>query len=231
MPETMRHKYLRKVTTFRERHPYVGPVFWLLSIQYFVVQLVVAAGWSAPFSLARNAISDLGNTACGQYADRYVCSPWHSAMNISFVIIGITIMLGAALISNDFRKNPYSKFGFWGMGLAGFGTVLVGLFPENTISFMHFIGALLAFFLGNVALVIFSFTLSLPPIFRWYTRISGIVALLAFVLFLFDHYVGLGMGGMERLVAYPQTLWLIAFGWYVSLNHYRQRRGKQVIYS
>lgn len=226
-----RQYYMRKVVIFRNRHPLLGPIFWLLSVQYFVTQVVVAAAWTAPFSLARNAISDLGNTACGQYADRMVCSPLHDWMNASFILIGITIILGSFLISDDFRQNMASRIGFYCMGLAGLGTIFVGIFPENTVSFMHFIGAALPFFFGNVALVIFSYSLGLPPGFRYFTRLLGIVALIAFVLFFLDHYLGFGMGGMERLVAYPQTIWLIVFGWYISADHYRQWRGKKASYS
>lgn len=222
MVSAIRRQYRQKVVIFRNRHPLVGPLFWLLSIQYFLLQGVVASAWAAPFSLARNAISDLGNTACAVYGDRYVCSPLHGLMNASFIIMGVTIALGALLISDDFRPNRLSRIGFHFMMLAGLGTVLVGLFPENTVGALHLLGALLPFGLGNAALVIFSFSLSLPPFFRYYTRVSGFVALAALALFLFDRYMGLGLGGMERLAAYPQVIWLIAFGAYISADHYRQ---------
>lgn len=229
--ETVRRRYARKVIIFRNRYPLLGPIFWLLSLQYFLVQGVVAEAWAAPFSLAKNAISDLGNTACAPYADRYVCSPLHGLMNSSFVIMGVTIVLGSLLIPEEFRQNKLSRVGFHFMSLAGVGTVLVGLFPENSVSALHFLGAVLPFFFGNVALVIFSFSLGLPPFFRYYTLASGVIALIAFILFVFDRYMGFGLGGMERLVAYPQTIWLIAFGAYISVNHYRERRGKLVRYS
>jgi hypothetical protein len=38
------------------------------------------------------------------------------------------------------------------------------------------------------------------------------------VFFASSHYLGLGEGGMERIVAYPQTLWLIFFGTYLSVT-------------
>jgi hypothetical membrane protein len=230
MPPRSRY-YMRKVLIFRNHHPLLGPVLWLLSIQYFVTQLVVAAAWTTSFSLRRNAISDLGNTACGQYADRLVCSPLHNWMNASFIVLGVTIVLGSFLIPDEFRSKVSSRIGFYCMGLAGLGTILVGVFPENTVSALHFIGAVLPFFLGNLALVFFSYSLPLPPLFCYYTRFSGILALIAFGLFMLDHYLGLGFGGMERLTAYPQTIWLIAFGWYISLDHYRQQRGQRVTYS
>lgn len=222
---------MHRVVVFRNRHPLIGPIFWLLSIQYFLTQFIVAAGWKTPYSLATNAISDLGNTACGHYADRFVCSPLHNWMNASFIVLGITMFIGSFFITSEFRRNRYSRIGFRFMALAGLGTILVGIFPENTVSVMHFIGAALPFFLGNLALVIFSFSLDLPPLFRMYTRLSGAIGGIAFILFFLDHYLGLGLGGMERLVSFPQTIWLIAFGWYMSLNHFRQVKNGTVTYS
>jgi hypothetical protein len=41
------------------------------------------------------------------------------------------------------------------------------------------------------------------------------VALVALCLFLTHHRFFLGLGGMERVVAYPHTIWLMAFGLYL----------------
>jgi len=226
-----RQYYMRTVVIFRNRHPLIGPIFWLLSVQYFLTQFVVAKAWKTPFSLATNAISDLGNTVCGTYGNRYVCSPLHDWMNASFIVLGLTMFLGSYFITSEFRRNTLSRISFRLMALAGFGTILVGFFPENTVSLLHITGAILPFLFGNVALIMFSYALSLPPGFRYYTRISGMIGVAALAFFLMDHYFGLGLGGMERIVAYPQTIWLIAFGWYMSLNHFRQKRDGKVEYT
>lgn len=226
-----RRYYMHKVVIFRDRHPLIGPVFWLLSVQYFLIQIIAASAWDTHFSLKINTISDLGNTVCGVFASRLVCSPLHDAMNASFIVLGFTMIVGSFFIPSEFRKSKLCRIGFYGMALAGFGTMLVGIFPENTIGYMHIIGATLPFLFGNISLVVFSYALHLPPGFRYYTRASGLIALIALLVFLFDQYLGLGLGGMERVVAYPQALWLIAFGWYMSLNHYRQKRGSKIIYS
>ena len=46
------------------------------------------------------------------------------------------------------------------------------------------------------------------------------VALVAIVLFALHEYLGFGPGGMERLAAYPEVIWLISFGIYISHSHY-----------
>ena len=209
---------------FNRRYPYVGPSLWMASIQYFIVMLIVALTWKVPYSILQNPISDLGNTACGTYSGRYVCSPLHSLMNVSFCILGLTMILGSGLIYREFNKSRGSRVGFSLMALAGFGTLLVGIFPENTVGVLHFIGALLAILIGNIGVVILGIFLDIPKPLRIYTLFSGIFALIALVFFTTQHYLGLGEGGMERLASNPQTMWLIVFGTYITGRHVMRSR-------
>lgn len=183
----------------------------------------MAQAWGTPYSIMHNPISDLGNTACGVYADRYVCSPFDYVMNTSFVALGGFMTLGSLLIFQGFKKTFGSFVGFTLMGIAGAGTVMVGLFPENVNGFLHGFGAFMPFFFGNLALVILGRTLDLPKSLKYYTQFSGFFALACLALFGTKTYLGLGEGGMERLVAYPQTLWLIVFGAYISTHRYGQK--------
>jgi len=201
-----------------ERATRLGAIVWISSVQFFVAQFVVQSAWTTPFSLTRNYISDLGNTACGPFpADSsiYVCSPWHAAMNTSFIVIGVTVVLGAALIRNTFR---HARLWWWGLelvALGGFGFVLVGLFPENVNFPPHRLGATLNFVSGNLGqIVIGASLLGSRPWQRWcgYSITSGLVGLLATALFASRHYLGTGVGGMERLAAYPLPLWTIVMG-------------------
>src|SRR5207237_1098313 len=125
---------------------------WFLSVQYFLFQFVVAHAWNLQYSLAHNTISDLGATVCGQFNGRYVCSPQHGLMNLSFVLLGVTMFLGAGLIYHEFKKTKLSAIGFAAMGLAGFGTLIVGLSPENVNGMLHILGAFLPFLIGNIGL-------------------------------------------------------------------------------
>lgn len=205
---------VRWMRSFAGRHRLAGPIAWQLTAQYFVVQVVVASGWSAPpYSWRRNAISDLGATSCGMFDGRQVCSPLHALMNVSLVVLGLSMIVGSVLIHQDVR---HSGAGFTMMTVAGVGAVLVGLFPENTVYWAHLTGADLAFLVGNAALVVFGLSRDFPTWLRRYATASGVVALAALVLFLTHHHLFLGLGGMERVVAYPQTLWLIITGIYLS---------------
>lgn len=210
------------VRTFNNRYPYLGPIFWIVSLQYLAAQLVVAAAWPGPgYDFRANAISDLGSTVCRMYNGRFVCSPEHGLMNFSFIVLGLTMVAGSWLIYHEFRHSPRSCYGFIAMAIAGIGTVLVGLVPEES-GYLHGVGALLAFGVGDFGLVLLALTIDMAKIMRWYTFISGVVGLSGLVLYTSGHYVGLGLGGMERVAGYPQTLWLIVFGAYIGTNHYRR---------
>lgn len=207
----------QRVVEFTDRYPFVGPIVWMLSTQYFFVQFFVAGAWPRAYDWAVNLISDLGNTECGQYAARYVCSPEHGVMNASFIILGASMAIGSLLIYQMFERSRGSLVGFGLMGLSGIGTVLVGVFPENSVPLMHGIGAFFALVVGNVSLLVLAASLvKVRSGFRYYTAISGTLSLIAFGLFESDVTFGLGRGGMERLVSYPQTIWLILLGLYMT---------------
>lgn len=210
----------RRLETFRDRYPLIGPAFWIASIQFFIINLVVALAWPPHYSFLNNTISDLGNTVCGDYGGRYVCSPDHILMNISFIVLGATMIAGSALIYHEFRTSWPSALGFSFMAIGGLGTLLVGIFPENTISGLHVLGATLPFLIGNLSMIILGLNLKMPQSLRVYSIVSGAVALVAALLFVTNHYLGLGTGGMERLAANLQTVWLIVFGLYISKNHF-----------
>lgn len=213
------------IKAFTDRYPHAGLAFWVLCVQYFLVQIVVGLEWiTPPYSVRFNTISDLGNTVCGIYGGRNVCSPLNGWMNVSFIILGISMLIGSILNYHAQSKSRAAIWGFVFMGIAGAGSILVGLFPENTIRSLHISGATLTFILGNLALIIFGMTLVLPKALRYYTIASGIIALAALGFFATKNYFGLGIGGMERLTAYPQTVWLILFGIYMSRTTLRSKK-------
>jgi len=183
----------------------LGILAWLLILQFYIVQFAVAAAWPHPFSLSQNFISDLGNT---------VSSPLHALMNSSFVLLGVTIIAGAYLLQPLFSK---AQLGLLVMALGGgCGSILVGLFPENSIHILHGIGAILSFSLGNLSLILLGATFR--PLPRAITLGFGVVGLVAAGLYSQGMYIGLGVGGMERITAYPLSLWLIGTACYLLVH-------------
>lgn len=208
-----------RLQRFTERHPFIGPIFWLLAVQYFVVQVLVASAWPKAYDLKSNLISDLGAVAtCGEFDGRFVCSPLADLMNLSFMVFGVTITAGAVLIYREFKRTKLSKTAFVLMAISGLGTVMVGAFPEDTMPVLHQIGAVLALLLGNVAIVLLAASLrGIRAAFRIYTYASGGLSIIAFVLFISGIHFGLGDGGMERVISYPFTVWMMLFGAYMTI--------------
>ena len=59
----------------------------------------------------------------------------------------------------------------------------------------------------------------MPVPLRAYAFFSGSVAILGLAAFISSHYLGLGEGGMERVVAYPQTIFLVVIGCYLIVKN------------
>ncbi len=135
-------------------------------------------------------------------------------MNASFVVLGLTIILGSALVYPAFNPARGTAAGFGLFAVGGGGVVMVGVFPEDALSGIHGVGAALPFLVGNIGLVLLGWSLSVPGWLRLYTTLSGGVALFALVLYANNAFLGLGEGGLERVVAYPQTVWQIVLGGY-----------------
>ena len=124
------------------------------------------------------------------------------------------MITGSLLLCQSFKKSRNAIVGFTLFAIGGAGTALVGIFPENTVSTLHGFGAALPFLIGNVGVVILGFSLEVPKIFRIYSVSAGSISLAALGVFASGHYIGLGEGGLERVVAYPQTIWMIILGLY-----------------
>jgi hypothetical membrane protein len=208
----MNKRYLGALT------PRIGAIIWILSIQFFIIQIIVQSAWTTPFSLKTNYISDLGNTICGPYpvgSNMYVCSPWYSWMNASFILLGIIILVGAALIYRAFPVGRTRIVGMVLLVLAGPGEILVGLFPENVNITPHMIGAAAQFVSGNLGIVMLGIAIAATrrqTSLAIFSIIMGSVGLLATLFLISGNYLSVGIGGIERLAAYPLPLWLIVTG-------------------
>jgi hypothetical membrane protein len=169
----------------------------------FVVAMIVAEAVYPNYSVSGNYISDLG-----------VWSKSSAAIfNPSIVLLGLAILVGAYFIQHEFRLGAITGL----FVLAGLGPIGVGLFPENTflvsgVPFIHSIAALISFVFGGIA-AIACYRITRGP-FRYFSVILGVTTLLALVLFAATGpgYLGIGVGGMERMIVYPNLIWTIGMG-------------------
>lgn len=215
-----------RVNAFTDRRPWLGPLVFVLSALYFLAQVVVGWVWHPPYSFINNTISDLGNTACHGRGYPNVCSPRWLLMDVAFVFLGVVMAIGSLFIYQEFtfrdKHDPERKAAFAGftlMAIGGVGSVIVGVFPENTIGFMHVTGAALAIGGGTLGILILGLVLTLPDGLRTFMRLFSVLSIVAAICFACHRYFGLGAGGIERIAAYPETVWLIVFGMYISRTH------------
>ena len=94
----------------------------------------------------------------------------------------------------------------------------VGFFPE-TIRLYHEIFAGITFICGGLSemlsFVLIRFPMSIAVIFL------GGLTLGSLVLFVLGVQLGLGPGGMERMIVYPVILWGAGFGGYLMASERR----------
>ena len=99
--------------------------------------------------------------------------------------------------------------------MPGTGLLLAVLSPENVNIAIHSVGAVLAFFISPVVMLL---TLrSINTSFRYFTLALAITSLSFAVLEFGAYYSSLvqqtfGPGGAERMIIYPIMIWLIGYG-------------------
>jgi len=210
----------------------MGPAIVVLSSWYFAAQVLVAWVFRPHYSFVSNVISDLGNTApCPFPPDSSICSPLHTVMNVSLIILGLAMAVGSLLIFSEFsfsghpRERVAASVGFACMALGGLGAALVGAVPENVnTAHLHAVGTAMAIGFGQLAIVILGLLLlEIDNWLREFMLVTSLFVLLAGISIAFKHQFGIGAGALERLAQYPESVWLILFGFYISRDHYRNK--------
>ena len=185
-----------------------GAALLIFGAAQFIVGMIVVQTQYSGYSLKDNYISDLGGAH----------SPWALVFDASVILLGLCAIFGALLIWRAFDERPSRGIGLVFLIIAGIGAVGVGVFPETTPVLnggMHDIVSDVAFIGAGIGLTIVSFAMVEGPHWRLsrpFTLACGLVTLLAIILFSTGYYVGLGAGGMERLIVAPILLWAIAEG-------------------
>lgn len=161
------------------------------------------------YNAAQNMISDLGAT---EPPNSIIVQPSATIFNTSMMICGLCIILSAYCIHRAF----YMKTVTLPIVLFGIGALDVGIFPGN-YGAVHGISALATFIFGGLS-AIMSYKVTTSP-FRYFSVILGSIALLDLLLYYILGYSSpfaiFGLGGLERWIAYPITLWVTGFGGYL----------------
>ena len=136
-------------------------------------------------------------------------------MNIGFIILGILIISGAILLRHLWPKSRMTNVALTLIVIGGIGEIMAGLAPGNVNVVIHAIGALLHWLCGYTGIILLGLgTWKTRKHIAIFSLLCGIIAIAG--LFLYGNQIdfGMGRGVMQRIVAYPSTIWMITLGIY-----------------
>ena len=185
----------------------IAGVLFLVASTQFILGLVVAEALYPGYSVADNYISDLG------------VGPSSMVFNSSAFLFGLLSIIGAYFLPRtvDFRGLTVLII------LMAIGAMGVGIFTSKFSTAIHGIVSLMAFGFGSLSAIASFKTLKLP--LSAISVILGVMTLGALALFAAglvttgslisseppasEFFLGIGPGGMERMIVYPELIWLI----------------------
>ncbi len=192
-----------------------GTLFIIAAVQ-FVLLVVVAEARYEGYSIYGNYVSDLG------------IGPSSLVFNSSVVILGLLIAIGSYFLKNASNLKT-SRMLLFLMAICGIG---VAIFTKD-FPVAHGAVSSAAFFFAGLSAVFSAFALKKP--FSWISIVLGMMTIGALAFFslgmvtsgsltstvAYDStfYLGLGPGGMERMIIYPALMWLALFGGQLLIRH------------
>lgn len=197
-------------TPFSNLGPKTTAGFLLFAGGLIILFGIMLAEFTFPgYSESDNYISDLGNFG-------YHSTPAY-IFNVAIIIFG-----AMALYAGYLLRTALDKWLGIIIILCGIGGIGVGIFNEGTILPIHYISAFTVFIIGGIGIFYSARVYYKAPISYIFYALSLVV--LFFITFVLYNMLsgthdpirlGLGPGGMERMVAYPTIFWTLATGVYL----------------
>jgi hypothetical membrane protein len=179
-----------------------GALAWLLTLQFFVVEAIVASRFGGSYSRTDDTISALGTGR----------SPAHQLMNTSFVVQAALILAGAVLLRPVLLRAA-GKVAPVLLGLSAVGVLLVGVFPSDGNALVHASGAVAHLVGGGLGLIALAYVVRARSEMLGTTlALLGLIGTAATAFFLTGVTEYLGVGGTERVAAYVIPIGLAVAG-------------------
>jgi hypothetical membrane protein len=175
----------------------VAGVIFFIAASQFILGLMVAEALYPGYSISTNYISDLG------------VGPSSTVFNVSIFIVGLLAIIGTYFLHRALHFTAVTIL----LAIAALAAMNVGIFTENSEP-MHTIASVFVFLFSGLS-TIFSYKFTKYP-FNIIVILLGVTSLSALILFIGNIYLGLGVGGMERMIVYPILIWMIGFGGFLS---------------
>ncbi len=190
----------------------VAGLVFLIAVTQFVLGLIVAEALYPSYSVSDNYISDLG---VGQSS---------VVSNSSVFLLGLLLLIGVYFLRHTTVFKTVNIF----LLLMALGAIGAGVFTKD-FTIAHGAASSMAFLFAGLSAVA-SFEAVKRPL-SLISVVLGAMALGALALFscgliasgsitsnvAYDSifFLGLGPGGMERMIVYPALMWLAGFGGYL----------------
>lgn len=163
----------------------------------FSISILITEALRPTYSVSLDVISGLGVGP-----DGYI-------FNDSIILMGLLVIASSFILFSDGKKYPWA----FTMILVGIGAIGVGVFHVNTAFVPHSMSATIAFVFSGISAVLFVTTKD--TVLRYLSAAIGVLILVSFLLFRQRDLLGLGVGGMERMIVYPTLLWAMAVSGYL----------------
>ncbi len=197
-----------------KRRKVAGTLFLIAATQ-FVLAVTVSEALYPGYSVYGNYISDLG------------VGPSSVIFNSSVFLLGLLLVFGTYFLRNvEGFKTLSTMLLLMAMGTMGVGVV------TKAFTLAHGVVSSAAFFFAGLSALLSSKVLKRP--FSIISIVLGLMTLGALALFSIGmttsgsltstealdslFYLGIGPGGMERMIVYPAVMWLAAFGGYLLMQ-------------
>lgn len=168
----------------------IAGLLLFIGVAQFLLFMDIATYLYPEYSVAENYISGLG------------VGPSAFLFNSSIIMLGIFGVVGTYLL----YKSGVDRVFIFILLMASVGAAGVGVLPEN-MGILHIIPSFITFLFSGLG-AIYSFRVDASKL-RYIWPVMGLISLAALILFASKSYLGLGKGGMERMIVYPVFVWLL----------------------
>jgi hypothetical membrane protein len=184
----------------------VAGLLFIVAVVQYVLAIVVSEAVYPGYSVGQQMVSELGDwSLAGNNA---------AILNASIILYGLLVIAGAYYVQRIVKNRLFAPL----LAINGIGSIVCGFVSLNISFEVHGTFGLIAF-ISIVAAAIVSYKLVKSPL-SYISVILGTITLLGIVLFMAGQgdsvfYLGLGLGGIERVIIYPMALWLLGVGAYL----------------
>ena len=175
---------------------WAGLLLFVGIAQFAIIGLTVAESVYPGYSVSINYISDLG------------VGPAALIFDPSIILVGLVVLATAWFLLRAFKDRLVSVV----VALAGVGAIAVGVFTE-AFGVIHSLVSLWTFIFIALSAIL-AMRIVRPP-FAYISVLLGLLSYAALGLYISKIYLGLGPGGMERMIVWPVLAWGLAFGGYL----------------